>query len=377
MQYLVKGVLRACCSHCLEANRVYAPLWRAEFSLSIKENYDGTFDILSISDPTILNDWKVACTKCGSDDYRWYVYTHPIASAKYSTRELRPPNRDRYLLPKAAITFYADLIREYGLKIFHSVTEVEETLEEGEDGMSILTKYEQAYGSPWKIAEACIKYADRVLLYGIPGTGKTTAGNKVEIEKDQRIWNVTLAEEMPSAELRGHYHMVEGNFVWKDGPATAAFRQGGRLVLNEVDKASGDVHTFLHNLLDDKDIAVLDLPNGDRITAHPNFKVVATMNGVPMDLPEALRDRFAVNVNILGPHVNAITSLPEDLQVLAMKFSVESNPQHRISFRQFKEFSLLRKNSGDPLLAAQAIFGGKADDLLAAINIAKSTAKAE
>src|SRR5207244_1607050 len=119
--------------------------------------------------------------------------------------------------------------------------------------------------------------------------------------------------------LRGHFIPKGQEFIWMDGPALTAFRLGSRLVLNEIDKASGDALTFCHALLDDPGIARITLPTGETVIPHEDFHVIATMNGEPEDLPDALRDRFAVRIHIDKLHPEAVEALPKDLHKIARK----------------------------------------------------------
>lgn len=251
----------------------------------------------------------------------------------------------------------------------------------------------------WALAEQIIPEARLVLLYGPPGTGKTTAGNRIglrggEVIDDKNenpgllvsgvlkptfsVFNISLTEETPAAELRGHYIMKGGEFLWQDGTGISPFRKGGRLILNEIDKASGDCLQFCHALLDDPEIARITLPTGETVQAHEDFSVVATMNGVPEDLPEALRDRFTVRINIRSPHPDAIKSLPEDLRAVCKKgYSGKKNAfdDRFISFRQWKTYGLLRESLGEEI-ASKAIFGERAENVLNTLRI-ETAARAE
>lgn len=243
--------------------------------------------------------------------------------------------------------------------------------------------------SEWVLAEKVIPESRLTLLYGPPGTGKTTAGNRVGLKGGEvvdnteqlrgglvggtlkpvfNIFNITLTEETPAAELRGHYIMKGGEFLWQDGTGLMPFRKGGRLVLNEIDKASGDCLQFCHALLDDPGISAITLPTGETVTPHEDFTVVATMNGVPEDLPEALRDRFAVRINIKNPHPEAVKSLPADLRDVAKKGFNSGDPGRRVSFRAWKAFAQLRECL-DEEIAAKAVFGVRAENILNTMRI--------
>lgn len=212
----------------------------------------------------------------------------------------------------------------------------------------------------WEIASNAIQHSARTLLYGPPGTGKT----HIAIHCDtQPVYTVTLTEETPDSELRGHYIPSENGFVWQDGPAIKAWREGARLILNEIDKASPQAQQFLNVILDDAaTTARLNLPNNEEVRPALGFKVVATMNGEPLDLPESLRDRFPVKVNIDKIHPEAIAALPADLRDIAIKTSEITDLDRRLSVRSWAAYADLRKHI-EADLAGAACFGATWTDL--------------
>jgi hypothetical protein len=96
----------------------------------------------------------------------------------------------------------------------------------------------------WELIEKVVGRCDRLLLWGVSGTGKSWAARRANLN-DSQVFSVSLTDDTPAAELRGHYGLVEGSYRWLDGPCVMAWRTGARLVLNELEKASGDAQTFL------------------------------------------------------------------------------------------------------------------------------------
>jgi len=220
----------------------------------------------------------------------------------------------------------------------------------------------------WELVEKVIAHSRTVLVYGPPGTGKSFAAHAANLAGRQ-LFSVTLTEESPAAELRGHFVPQGSQFVWQDGPALKAWRFGGRLVINEIDHASADCLSFLLNCLDSQETACLTLPTGEMVKPHPQFQAVATMNGKPEDLPEALRDRFPCTLEINEAHGEAIKSLPADLQQAAAG-SIVADPARRITLRAWKCFADLRDKIGAEA-AALAVFNSRAGDILDGLKIAK------
>lgn len=151
----------------------------------------------------------------------------------------------------------------------------------------------------WAEIETAINASNRVLLWGPPGTGKSYAGAATKSD----LFRLYLTLDTPGSEIRGHYLPSEkGGFVWHDGPATRAWRTGGRLVIDEIDAASGDTMTLLLGYLDDAASSRITLPNNETVTPHEGFSCVATTNQLPTVIPEALLDRFEVVIQVTAPN---------------------------------------------------------------------------
>jgi len=235
----------------------------------------------------------------------------------------------------------------------------------------------------WDVVSAVLSATNRALLHGPPGTGKTYAACRLGLNGDQqKVFSVTLTEETPAAELRGHYILKEGKYVWHDGVAIAAWRCGGRLVVNEIQRGGPDVHSLLLNITDDLEIAEMDLPSGEKVKPAKGFMCVATMNGEPKELLDpALLDRFPVSIHIDKVHPEAIQQLPLDVQHAAEKTALIEEEDRRISVRAWYAFARLRAKLMKSLeeeeaiaFAAQAVFNHRANDALDALKIAKSEA---
>lgn len=218
----------------------------------------------------------------------------------------------------------------------------------------------------WKMIEAVITHAPKVLLYGPPGTGKTKAATSYALD-GRDCYTITLTEETPMAEIRGHFIPKDKEFFWMHGPAIRAMKEGARLVLNEIDLASGDVLTFLYAVADDPEMASITLPTSEVVQPAEGFQIIATMNGNPGDLPQALRDRFPPAVKVTKPHPDAVKRLPKELRNLAMNGAVD-NQERQASVRALLSFADLREPLGDEM-AATAVFGPKAPEIISALRI--------
>jgi MoxR-like ATPase len=201
----------------------------------------------------------------------------------------------------------------------------------------------------------------RVLLYGPPGTGKTYAALKLGLVRgvSERL---VCTEDLTTGEITGTWMPAgAGKWEWREGPAIRAWKgnagHGGRLVVDEVDRASGDALSTLLAVTDSPDSARWRNPEtGQWVKPGVDFSVVMTTNIEDLDdIPVALRDRFPVAIRIDRPHPHAVASLSEDLRQPALHGSL-GEAQRRVSLRSFYAFDQLRSQMGAQR-AARLLFG--------------------
>ena len=225
----------------------------------------------------------------------------------------------------------------------------------------------------WGNVESLINVSRRVLLWGPPGTGKTYAAANFGLNGRKRSM-ITMTPDTSFVELRGMY-LPTGNgvFEWDHGSAVVAWQEARRLVVNEIDHSSGDALSFMHVILDDPEFAELTLPNRDREVVKPAdaFDVVATMNGEPEDLPEALADRFPVTINIDRVHPAALAKLSEQWRGVA-KRTIVAPKQDRIGLRQWLEFDRLTTQCDVPVEVAAMHVLRCGDDIMDAVMVASA-----
>jgi MoxR-like ATPase len=221
----------------------------------------------------------------------------------------------------------------------------------------------------WKdIEDALNAGVDRLVLYGPPGTGKTYAGLTMATQ-ERPTFRLICTPDMTNADVTGAWMPNEkGTFSWHEGQAVKAWRSGGRLIVDEIDKAGGDVFATLLAMTDSPESCKWENPQtGETETPKKGFSVVMTTNLEELtDLPEAIRSRFPIRVRVNKPHVTALTRLSPDLRAYAERAA--DLGERRIDLRSFYAFDNLRKSVGAER-AANLLFAGSAREFLDAIKV--------
>jgi hypothetical protein len=139
-----------------------------------------------------------------------------------------------------------------------------------------------------------------VLIYGPTGPGKTTSIVAWAAKNQLRLAAVSGNAALEPSQLIGKY-VPDGNggFEWIDGPITDVVRNGGVLILDELNFISPKIYTILYSLLDGRRCLILLDHHGETIQAHPDLTIFATMNPeyvgtTPLNF--AMRNRFSVQI---------------------------------------------------------------------------------
>lgn len=234
-----------------------------------------------------------------------------------------------------------------------------------------MTTYSTPMPKCWQdFADLMSAGTDRVILYGPPGTGKTYAGlHYGEVERGAH--RIICTEDMTDADVIGYMKPSGNDWKWVNGKAIKAWHgdgmRGGRIVADEIDRASGDVLSTLLAMFDTPESAAWEHPDtGDIHRPNPGFSVVMTTNVEDMrELPTALKDRFPIALRIDRPHPAALEVLSPDLRVAASN-SADADRDRRFSLRAFMEFDRIRKSLPHDR-AAELVFGRYGRDILDAL----------
>ncbi len=227
----------------------------------------------------------------------------------------------------------------------------------------------------WKDVEDALNAGiDRIILFGPAGIGKTYAGLHFG-DTEAGAYRLVCTEDMTNMDVTGGFMPSNnGGFQWLDGSALKAWKgngaKGGRLIVDEVDKAGGDVFATLLAMLDSPESASYEHPETGEILRPLNgFSAVMTTNIENMgELPTALADRFPIRIRINEPHPSALLALSPDLRGYAVRMADAGDD--RISLRAFLALDKLRKSLGMER-ACELTFGRRAKQILDAIAVDK------
>jgi hypothetical protein len=122
-----------------------------------------------------------------------------------------------------------------------------------------------------------------MMFIGESGTGKSTAARVIPYKCGIPYVSINFCVNIEESDLVGTMipnpeksKPEDPEFIWQDGILTKAVRYGYTAVLEEINFARPGVLGKLNSLLDEN--RQIDLPNGEILKAHPNFRMIATCN---------------------------------------------------------------------------------------------------
>ena len=122
-----------------------------------------------------------------------------------------------------------------------------------------------------------------MLFEGESGTGKSTAARVIASRCGLPFIALNCSTNIEESDIFGamipnpeKVSADDAEFIWQDGPMTKAIRNGYVCIVEELGFGRPGVLGKINSLLDES--RQIDLPNGEVLKAHPNFRIIATTN---------------------------------------------------------------------------------------------------
>ena len=156
-----------------------------------------------------------------------------------------------------------------------------------------------------------------MLFTGDSGTGKSTSARVIPYKCGIPYVSVNFSVNIEESDLFGSMmpnptknDPSDPEFIWQDGVITKAVRNGYCAILEEINFARPGVLGKFNSLLDEN--RQIDLPNGEIVKAHPNFRMIATCNIAyegTNKLNKAFINRFEQVVNFQNPDLDVLINI--------------------------------------------------------------------
>jgi len=143
-----------------------------------------------------------------------------------------------------------------------------------------------------------------IFVTGLSGNGKTLMVEQICAKLKRECYRVNITRQTDEDDLLGGFRLINGETVWCDGPVVSAMKNGGVLLLDEIDLGSANM-MCLQPVLEGKGVFLKKI--GQWVTPAAGFTVFATANtkGKGSDdgrfvgtgiMNEAMLDRFPVTM---------------------------------------------------------------------------------
>ena len=161
------------------------------------------------------------------------------------------------------------------------------------------------YGRKWgentdvEVLRKAREVGQYVMLYGVPGTGKTAM---VEAAFPDELYTILGSGDTEVSDLVGGYVQTpSGGFEWVDGVLTKSAIEGKVLLIDEIGLIDPKVLSVVYGLMDGRrELTISANPERGTIKAQEGFYVVSATNPnvAGVRLSEALLSRFTIQVEM-------------------------------------------------------------------------------
>lgn len=115
-----------------------------------------------------------------------------------------------------------------------------------------------------------------LFLSGPTGSGKSSFIEQFCARIGMPVYVVACHGKLEFYELIGSWHLCAEGKKWEDGPAIRAMKEGGVLLLDEINFLDASVIGGLNRLLDGMSFYITE--TNETVTPHPEFRIACTSN---------------------------------------------------------------------------------------------------
>lgn len=114
-----------------------------------------------------------------------------------------------------------------------------------------------------------------IFITGLSGNGKTKGVQQACAETKRKLFRVNITVETDESDLIGGFQLKDGNTVFEYGPVINAMKEGGVLLIDEIDLASNKI-LCLQSIMEGS--AYYIKKTGETVFPKDGFTIVATGN---------------------------------------------------------------------------------------------------
>lgn len=165
-----------------------------------------------------------------------------------------------------------------------------------------------------------IAHREHVMIVGPTGTGKSSLVMQLAANTNAPVRRCNLNGETTVSDFLGRWTVRGKEMAYSEGILPTAMKQGDWLLLDEIDAALPQILFVLQSVLEEAGKLVLLENEGEVITPHPDFRIIATANTIGSGdesglyagtqiLNEAFKDRFATVIHLDYPDESTETAI--------------------------------------------------------------------